>query len=178
MKHRFLYIYIIFIISLVTLLLLVLLFLQQLTSLKETNQSVEKTYKVLYKIQALETYINGIETSARGYMLSRDSAYLNPVLTQPLAINRFIDTLKTLISNDGRQRNRLSMLHVKIKLRMNVLNMNISKVARKDTAGLTATLLTGKGLMDELRAQIRELEMGELRWIRDGKGAPKIGRHA
>lgn len=128
----------------------------------ETSRSVENTYRILYRIQSLDTYINKIETTAKGFLLTKDSLYLRPLKNQTVIVNHAIDTLETLISNNEKQRVKLSMLHSTIRLRMHTLNYIISKVAKGDTTGLKASLLKSKMLMDNLEVEIRDLENGEL----------------
>lgn len=140
----------------------------------ETNRSVEKTYRILYKIQSLDTYVNEIETTARGFLLTKDSLYLRPLKDHARIVNNAIDTLETLISDNDKQRIKLSMLHSTIRLRMSTLNHIISKVAREDTTGLSASLLKSKWLMDNLETEIRDLENGELKILEENSSKKLI----
>lgn len=140
----------------------------------ETNRSVENTYKILYKIQSLETYVNEIETTARGFLLTKDSLYLRPLKDQARTVNNAVDTLQTLISDNEKQRIKLAMLHSTIRLRMSTLNYIINKVARKDTTGLSASLLKSKWLMDNLEIEIRDLENRELEILRENSSKKLI----
>lgn len=140
----------------------------------ETNRSVENTYRILYKIQSLDTYVNEIETTARGFLLTKDSLYLRPLKNQAGIINNAIDTLETLISDNEKQRIKLVMLHSTIRLRMNTLNYIINKVAGEDTIGLSASLLKSKWLMDNLEIEIRDLENGELKILQENSSKKLI----
>lgn len=140
----------------------------------ETNRSVENTYKILYKIQSLDTYVNEIETTARGFLLTKDSLYLRPLKNQAGIINNAIDTLETLISDNEKQRIKLVMLHSTIRLRINTLNLIINKVAGEDTIGLSASLLKSKWLMDNLQIEIRDLENGELKILSENSSKKLI----
>ncbi len=140
----------------------------------ETNRAVENTYRILYKIQSLDTYVNEIETTARGFLITKDSQYLRPMKDQAGIINNAIDTLETLISDNGKQRIKLAMLHSTIRLRMNTLNHIINKVAGEDTIGLSTSLLKSKWLMDNLEIEIRELENGELKLLQENSSKKLI----
>lgn len=162
MKHRFLYIYAAFVTSLSVLVILAILFSQQLGFMIKFNRSVDDAYKVIYKIQSLEAYLNSIETSAASFMLTNDSMYLQPLVNQAQTINAAIDTLKTMTSDSEKKRNQLSLLHSSIRQRINVLNQIIARYASKDTSGLNESLVRSKYLMDALHNEIRNFQNEEL----------------
>ncbi|MEJ7769199.1 MAG: ATP-binding protein [Chitinophagaceae bacterium] len=121
------------------------------------NRSVENTYKGLYEIQLLNTYIFNLETSARGYMLTRDSVYLQPFENHRFKIKEAIDSLTLHTSSEGDVRNKLAMIHSTLKLRLSTLYLLINKASNQDTTSQSEALFRSKAIMTTLQQEIQDL---------------------
>lgn len=161
MKHRFLYIYAAFVVSISILVILSFLFFQQVESMLKYNRSVENTYKYLYDMQRLTTYLTQLETAARGFVLTSDSSYLTPFSHHTAIISAKIDSLQARVDKDEPMYNKLEMLQSTITLRLNLLYLLIEKASNKDTSLQRETLFKSKSMMDNLQNEITLLEKEE-----------------
>lgn len=74
-------IYFLFALSLVILAALAVFSLDRYRDYVQYTEDVEKTYRVLNSITTLETLLKDAETGNRGYLLTSDSAFLEPLET-------------------------------------------------------------------------------------------------
>ncbi|HEY5825593.1 MAG TPA: CHASE3 domain-containing protein, partial [Cyclobacteriaceae bacterium] len=80
MRVTQLIIYLLFFFSIVVLAALSFVFLQRYSSYIRYTADVEKTYKLITEITQLESFIKDTETGNRGYLLTQDSSFLEPLL--------------------------------------------------------------------------------------------------
>src|SRR5215213_1453629 len=93
-------IYLLFFFSIVVLAALSFVFLQRYSSYIRYTTDVEKTYKLITEITMLESLIKDTETGNRGYLLTQDSSFLEPLLLAEENIKRSINDISKLTSDN------------------------------------------------------------------------------
>jgi signal transduction histidine kinase len=157
-KPGFGYLYTSFGISLIILLVLSLLFYRRLDLLVQYSDDADHAYEVILNLKKLENHVKDVETSGRGYMLSRDSSFLEQREEFKHAVILSIDSLRTLLKNDTGLSIRLSKINQTIRRRINLQDLNIRKVALNDSTGLAGSLNEGEYYMNQFRYESQALE--------------------
>jgi signal transduction histidine kinase len=154
MKKRVFFIIAAFVLSLViTISLSYLLYLNYVRS-NAQNRRIEHAYKVILQTSELENYIKEAETGQRGYLLTNDSAFLQPYLGIRSDIKPGYDSLRRLTADNNRQQQLLN----KAGLLMNHLIDHFQhSVFLKSRKGLMST----KEDMDSLRKVFKEIQNEE-----------------
>ena len=88
--------------------LLVLIFISALTykhsvSLSDSTEWVMHTYKTNIQLDQLFSYLKDAETGQRGFIITRDSLFLEPYYTARQNVNNSFIHLKELIASDQQQ---------------------------------------------------------------------------
>lgn len=125
-----------------------------LESMHDAADKVKHTYIVKNKIEDVLTSIIDIETSARGFALSGNDQFLEPMVKAKLEINNQIVDLRNRTKDNPHQQNNINKLEQLIikKIKRSDLTVQTRKLK-----GLTATIPlinTGRGqqLSDSIRA--------------------------
>jgi signal transduction histidine kinase len=158
MKPRFGYLYGAFIISLGILVLLSFLFYQKVNTSVGYNDYFERSHNVILQIAKLKSTLTEMESSTRGFMLTRDSAFLRNMPYFEDSVTSIIDSLKILVEDDDEQLRRVMLMHSTVKNRINVLSINLNRFIRDDSTGLVTSLTRGKSIMDNFMREAQVIE--------------------
>ena len=99
--------------------------IRQSQRVRDTSQLVSHTQEVLFHIQRLVLFALDNETAARGYALSADSKFLEPVSRSKKDIYEEIALLKKLISDDPEQQARIDSLKIYLDKRVEYSEQNV-----------------------------------------------------
>jgi signal transduction histidine kinase len=158
MKPRFGYLYGAFIISLGILVLLSFLFYQKVNTSVGYNDYFERSHNIILQISKLKSTLTEMESSTRGFMLTRDSAFLRNMPYFEDSVTSIIDSLKILVEDDDEQLRRVMLMHSTVKNRINVLSINLNRFIRDDSTGLVTSLTRGKSIMDNFMREAQVIE--------------------
>ncbi|WP_127127247.1 sensor histidine kinase [Pseudoflavitalea rhizosphaerae] len=161
MKFRFQYIYITFLLSFAILTVLAVLFYQRLMNTQQYSNAVEYTYEKLYLLSRIDAYMKDAISSERGFLLTQDSALLEPLLTKTPRINPLIDSLRALTFDNNKQQLNINNLKRIVSDRLNQVRTNVNKAALKENRSQDLRLLQSKVLMNDYYDVLRKIESEE-----------------
>ncbi len=165
MRSKFTYAIVTFIVSLVLLVVLSVNFQQRINNLLRTSDSVTRSNEIILELNRLENYLKDAETGQRGFLLSEDTAFLQPYYRFKNRIGPSSARLQTLTKDNLAMQNKIVRLRSLISKRMEILQENL--MAHHDRGELfLSNLKKGKMLMDSCRLLIDEIKIMEVA-IRD-----------
>lgn len=137
-------------------------------ALKESTELLVHSYQIQIKLEQLLSHIKDAETGQRGYIISRDSLFLQPYYNAKKRVEQPFSELKMLTSNSVRQYYNLDSLLVLINLRFILLSHSLELIAEKaDKKILDENLIHGKQVMDLLRNQTNKMIDLEVSYFED-----------
>jgi signal transduction histidine kinase len=149
----------------------------QVSDLADANDGVNHTSEVKLALSETLSYSKDVETSQRGYLLTKDSLFLQPYTSAFAGFNRSIENLKDLTKDNEEQTKNLEKLNALVKTRFtsvhNTINNYLNATNEIDRRQI---LLREKSLMDSIRIQINKMENIEVRLM--GKRQIQQNRHA
>ncbi|WP_130733578.1 PAS domain-containing protein [Flavobacterium sp. J27] len=106
-----------------TISLFVVLFIGSITyrhfeGVSATSRKIIHTYEVNLELEQLFSYIKDSENSMRGFLITKESIYLNPYYTANSNINSSFSKLKNLTKDNKKQQQNLNDLYEIIKKRL------------------------------------------------------------
>lgn len=102
---------IIFTISLFILFFIGILTVRHINNISNSSKLLIHTYDVNLELEHLFSYIKGSESSMRGYLISKDSVYLEPYQTDIKNVNNSFSLLKKLTRDNPQQQQNLETLY-------------------------------------------------------------------
>ncbi|MEP7318205.1 MAG: PAS domain S-box protein [Panacibacter sp.] len=116
---------------------------------------VMHTSEVKNNLSEALSNLKDAETGQRGYLLSKDSAFLLPYIGAEQRINVILYHLDTLVRDNIDQQKNLRTLKVLIAERLSLLKNNLSLISTGPTVERSDSLLIkSSGKMDEVRKQV------------------------
>ncbi len=138
-------------------------------SLAESTESVVHTYQVDIQLEKLLSYVKDAETGQRGFIITRDSVFLQIYnASYAKTMTSFVE-LKKLANGNFRQQNNLESLNQLVDNRFSYLDGTLAINAHTpvDTSALNASILKGNGIMDKIRFQISKMIDLEMAYLKD-----------
>jgi signal transduction histidine kinase len=165
----------IFIVTMVILLVISTMLYMQVKDLIDANKMVNHTKDVQVKLAEVLTYAKDAETSQRGYLLTKDSLFLQPYGPAFANANGALSELRELAKDNKEQKVNLEKLDSLVQARFILVNTTISAFSSDtNTIDKRQTLLRDKSLMDSIRRQVAKmysierrqmgLRLSEQRW--------------
>ncbi len=153
---------ILFIATLVFLLFLTYLSYIRLQNLIEYGNLVDDSTNLKFKLEQSLSYLKDAETSQRGYLLTRDSIFLEPLIESQKKIYNALDELSILAKSDPEDLPAINEFKYTAIARINYLNKVVSEDRiNKTYTGITmGNLLHGKMLMDDTRRLVKKIQDG------------------
>lgn len=165
MRKGLFYISAAFILSLVIILYLSWLYYKSFTRNNIYINRVEHAYKVVLQISELENYIKEAETGQRGYLLTRDSAFLRPYLYIRHNIRPAYDSLRKLSAGNATQQALLNKAGLLINNSIDRFQHSIY-LFNTHNRNLTSSLEEGRLIVDSLRQVFRLLQTEESNMVK------------
>ena len=139
------------------------IFYNQLKKLNDTSKWVTHTNEVLFQSQLVLSTALDNETGARGYIVTGDKKFLEPLENSEKTIYAVITKLKKLTEDNSKQQQHVSELDRLINNRIQFSNKTVA--AREEIGFDTAMALVasgvGKVLMDSIRSIIFKMQVEE-----------------
>lgn len=128
-------------------------------ALKESTELLFHSNSIQIKLEQLLSYIKDAETGQRGYIISKDTIFLQPYNNARLHIEKPISELKSLTSGDLKQYVNLDSLIKLIDRRLILLSVSLKMIEdpRTTIKTLDENLVRGKNVMDLLRKQTNKM---------------------
>ena len=137
-----------------------------LVNLRQVHSSggdVAKTYSVKVATQGLLLALVDAETAERGYIITSDPKFLEPLNGVPDAISQALTRIRALTVDSPEQQTDLQHLSTTVRQKLDELDEAIRKrrEAGFDAAQAQVALHVDKRTMDEIRATVARMEARE-----------------
>ena len=140
---------------------------------------VAHTHEVIAGLETVRGDLVDMETGQRGYLLTGDSAFLQPYDSASQRVRRNIEGVRRLVSDNPEQQRRLgaleSTIEQKLAFMQNVLSLSRSGFA--DSASRAVRGGEGNSLMDAVRQHIDEMQREEKRLL-DARSQERLARES
>ncbi|WP_445454732.1 sensor histidine kinase [Flavobacterium sp. 25HG05S-40] len=135
----------------------------------DSSKWVNHSYEVSLELERLNSYLKDSETGQRGYLITKDSTFLQPYLLAKPKIENSFSKVKKYTKNNPLQEQNLRKLEFFINKRQNYLSltMHLAQGRPLNDVYLKTKLFTGKQTMDSIRKQIDEMILTEKRLLQE-----------
>jgi signal transduction histidine kinase/CHASE3 domain sensor protein len=141
---------------------------RQIRTLKASQESVVRSYKIYLELEQLNTYATDAETGQRGFLLTRDSIFLHPYYEALEKIKWSFSRLDMLTADNYEQNRSLDtlvyLLNQRLKFLDHVMSEEQFRVEAPDT--LSKMLLKGREMMSMALTQIDKMVFNELQVLK------------
>ncbi len=129
---------------------------QQVKSLSEKEQLVMHTYKVQILLEQLFSLTKDAETGQRGFIITNDSAFLQPYNNAYHNIDSIYNEIKVLTKDSPEQQQNLINLKPIINRRFELLGSRLNEINKYTLSSdsFRAQMVKGKVVMDILRQRL------------------------
>lgn len=142
---------------------------------------VAHTLRVIAELHTMRGLLIDAETGERGYLLTRDPAYLTPYNQALADISAHLERLASLTANNPPQQQRVAMLRRLAAQRLEILKSTIHLEQQGRHTAATGVLLSGQGKekMDQVRGMFDETLTEEDRLLQERSAdSQQIARQA
>ncbi len=134
----------------------------------ETRDQVERSHRIIVGIEGFLSQMKDAETGQRGFLLTKQEAFLEPYHSALASLDQNMADLRLLMADDPGQRARMEALRLLVREKLAYLRTNIA-ARRSDgmEAGWNERLVEGKRIMDSMRLIVGRMEAEELQvWMK------------
>ncbi len=160
---------IIFTVALFALILIAGISYRHTNAVAESGKWVIRTHEVQKELEQLLSQLRDAETGQRGYIITKDSVFLEPYNKAIAEYGKSFSSVKNLVANNNQQQINLNALSKLIQLRISILDSNLSTPYQINTSVLKQRMLRGKLVMDEIRLQIKVMDDLENKYLSNRK---------
>ncbi len=149
----------IFLIAIIALILLSFMSYVRIQNLISETELVNHTQRVKLELNKTFSSLKEIESSQRGYILTRDTVFLLPVYEAQAKLISHFDKIDSLIKGDPSKQQNVKELRIIVFKRLEYIQRVL-----EDTKNSTIDIqrfLVGKALMDAVAKQIDKMEIEE-----------------
>jgi PAS domain S-box-containing protein len=169
-----------FLVAIVVLLLCGGLAVLQESRFAEAADRVEHTYEVRDAIERVVGRLVDAETGYRGYLLTRDRAFLQPYEGVETDTPALLDRLHGIVADDPDQLDRARRLQTLADAKLREMRRVIERNDEGDPPGAVSAIAEGEGrrLMDEVRAVAAEMRGAENSRLAQRSDRARLARRA
>jgi PAS domain S-box-containing protein len=134
---------------------------KHLSKLSDSSSNVSRAYEVSLQLEKLMSQLKDAETGSRGFIITRDSAFLEPYTYAYIRVDASFSVLQHLTKSNNLQNENVVLLHNLIDKRLSYMAKSMELANANKTKELQLNLLKGKQTMDSIRnciANMSELE--------------------
>jgi CHASE3 domain sensor protein len=91
-----------------------------------TRDQVERSHRIIVDLEGFLSQLKDAETGQRGYLLTKQEAFLEPYHSALASLDRKLSDLRRLLEDDPGQRARLEVLGPLMRDKLTVLRTNIA----------------------------------------------------
>jgi signal transduction histidine kinase len=158
--------------------LLVLAFLIQrdMDNAAGAARDVDRSYMVLHKLDRVFSDLKDVEAGQRGYVITGNEEYLQPLLRSDAEIERLFEDLRAGAGNDPQEQARLAEIRglAAKKLAQIKETIDVRRTKGYRAAKQMVESGTGEELMDRIRAQVAAARSSEDMLLKDKSDARRI----
>jgi CHASE3 domain sensor protein len=149
----------VFALSAIVLLALAILLYLQINALISSFNQVNRTNVVRLKLEQTLSHLKDAESAQRGYLLTKDSAFLKPLLGANEKIQVLQKELNDITSDNIEQQKNLTVLSSLIAVRFKTFLNAIEEYNKPNQNAITKKLflLRGKESMDEISQRVNTM---------------------
>ena len=142
---------------------IVLISILESKSVNKTAKLVTHTQDVLYHTERLLTLVIGNETGSRGYVITGNQSFLEPLKRSKKDIYKELATLKELTNDNPPQQARVDSLSSMVNTRFAFSDSTIAEYELNGRAAALALVETGRGKLysEQIRKLIDRMEVSE-----------------
>jgi signal transduction histidine kinase len=124
--------------------------------LDNSSKWVNHSYDMNLELERLFSYLKDSETGQRGFLITKDSVFLEPYIHSKDNIEHSLDIVRKQTKKNSTQEDNLRKLRFYISKRQNYLSATLHLSLKKSLSDkeLRHKLLIGKETMDSVRSQI------------------------
>jgi signal transduction histidine kinase len=158
-----------YLISVFSLIILLASVALALFTIYETNQSIallDRSYNINLKIERILSYSKDAETGQRGYIITRNTDFLEPYHLAKRNIDSEMWDLNEAFKEDTEQNKNLDSLKKYIHYQLDLLSFiqsSFEKSGNKQTDSIAVFVYRGKVVMNQIRDKSNEIKGLELR---------------
>lgn len=125
---------------------------------------IEHAYRVVNKLEELKGEMSDMETGARGYIISKDTMFLNPYQSGKRNIPLILEQLEELAGDNKEQQNHLKATEYWVKMKMDYLATGLAAFQANGLAlneNMTIAREPSRKAMDSIRMYIEKMKNTE-----------------
>jgi len=127
--------------------------------LGKSTELLIHSYKIQLNLEQMLSCLKDAETGQRGYIITRDTFFLQPYNSARSEVIGSYYQLKSLIANDSQQKNNLDSLVIFINVRFSLLTRSLELIDEPEIniTDLDENMIRGETVMDKIRNQINKM---------------------
>ena len=125
------------------------------------SNEVDNSSRVVIGIRSAEVSLRDIGLIERGYMITRDTAYLRFLNQSIDSINKAIATIKSLTSANPEQQKNITLLKGDVAMRIAAVRDNIAYVDSTHLSTQSSYYDSSRSLMIECARRLRNMRIAE-----------------
>ncbi|WP_299393314.1 CHASE3 domain-containing protein [uncultured Gelidibacter sp.] len=134
--------------------------------IKELSKSiddVQHNYQVHIALERMASALKDAESGKRGFMISRDSTYLEPLLVSSSAFDNSLKDLEELTKNNPEQQKNIAELKIKVDKNIEIFQktLELSTSNDFDSPEFIAAFREGRQTMNSVRFKINQMTAHE-----------------
>lgn len=159
----------VFVVSIFAIFFISAITFKHINVLNNSSKWVTHSYDVNLELERLFSYLKDSETGQRGFLITKDSTFLDPYVHAKAKIDRSFAIVKSYTKNDPAQEDNLRRLEFYINKRQNYLSATLHLSLKKSLSDkeLRDKLIIGKQTMDSVRSQINVMILLEKKALKE-----------
>jgi signal transduction histidine kinase len=139
--------------------------------LHDSEQWVQHTEQVIYQSGNILSLAKDIETGTRGFVITNDSAFLEPLNNAEKSIFVYIEQLRQLIKDNPEQQQRVDSLNFYMHRLLDFSFQSVELRSKNDLASAIAFTSTkqGKRYLDQVRGITNAIQQAEVSLLKQRK---------
>lgn len=132
---------------------------KHINELSTVSETLQKTYETNVELEQILSYLKDAETGQRGFLISKDSTFLEPFFSGRKNINNSLTRLNLFAKTDSKRANDLKNLRLKIDDKFELFNLtyNLANNGDLESEFFKSSFLKSKNTMDVIRDDIKSM---------------------
>ncbi|WP_333600571.1 sensor histidine kinase [Flavobacterium sp.] len=158
----------IFVVSIFAIFFISAITFKHINLLNNSSKWVNHSYDVNLELERLFSYLKDSETGQRGFLITKDSTFLEPYIHAKKNIDHSFALVKSYTKDNPAQEENLRKLEFYISKRQNYLSLSLHLSLKKPLSDKTLKekLIIGKETMDSVRSQINQMILFEKKTLK------------
>lgn len=146
--------------------------------LSQSFDDVQLTYQIHIELEKLASLLKDAESGKRGFIISKDSTFLEPLLTSGAALDKSLERLRYLTADNPDQQENIKELEMKIDNSLAIFEktLQLALTNKIDSPEFIAGFKEGRRTMNSVRFKIIQMTTHEnnLLGIRKEKSSKRL----